>query len=491
MLGFYVHTHWGYNRPYAARSWTIEDWDGYLSGLKALGYDLLLFWPLLDSMPVRATPSDREWLQRLQQVITIARQKYAMKTIACMNSNVIGNEEAARYPFQDRPYFSTEIKLNPADQAHLDILDDHLRDKFGYLKEVDGISLIDSDPGGFVGSTNDEFVELVHRKMLVMREFRANLELNYWMHVGWENYNRFWEEARTWEDSNTHPPLHWTTKTFIETLEGIREKVPEPWGLFVSHHAHVEATKALNLEDKQLQLSYGVVEGEPSFPLTNYNPAFMNQWTNQYFVEDHASRFPRGIMGNAQTHCVQLPHTYLFALNAKQGGVEGANLLGFAKELLPQQAQIIADSWQILEDGIPAEQRRLAGQLHNIADDHHETGPLRGLLFGDPGRFLRDLAMNLEVRAAMAEVAAANDDRSQIRKCLKAFIRPFKTWQQQLGFRDAYGSAGALYDSINLQAAKLQLSEVDRVLQDFSNWAQPSVRDGLTEKLISVLEESL
>ena len=38
MLGMYVHAHWGYNRPYAARSWRIEEWENYLSGLDHLGY---------------------------------------------------------------------------------------------------------------------------------------------------------------------------------------------------------------------------------------------------------------------------------------------------------------------------------------------------------------------------------------------------------------------------------------------------------------------
>ena len=45
MLGMYVHTHWGYNRPYSARRWTVADWEGYLEGLSRLGFDTVKVWP--------------------------------------------------------------------------------------------------------------------------------------------------------------------------------------------------------------------------------------------------------------------------------------------------------------------------------------------------------------------------------------------------------------------------------------------------------------
>lgn len=491
MLGFYVHTHWGYNNPYAARSWTLRDWDEYLGGLKGLGYDTLLFWPLLDSMPVTANASDVEWLQLLQGAVALAREKYGMKAIACININVIGKDEAAQHHFQRRPYFSMEQKLNPGDPKHLEILEKHLRDKFPYIKSVDGVTIIDSDPGGYVGSTNAEYVNLVAMKVRVMREYNPSLEFYYWMHVGWENYNRFWEEARTWADPFSHPPLHWTPRVFIETLEGLREHVAEPWGVFVNHHAHIEATRALGMEDKQLQFSYGVVEGEPTFPLTNYDPAWVDKWTNHYFVDDHASRFPLGIMGNAQTHCLQLPHTYLFAHNARHRRVDNADLRGFANDLIPAHADLIADGWKALEAGTVGDRMELAVRLHAAANGSQRTGPLRGLLFGDANRFLVDLAMNLEVRAAMARVAQADDDTAEIKRQLRAFVPPFKAWQQRLGFRDAYGNGGALYESINLQAFKLKIPALDKVCQDFLNWANPSVRDGLTERLIFTLEETV
>ena len=37
LVGMYVHQHWPYNHPYAARTWAYEDWHGYLDGLHRLG----------------------------------------------------------------------------------------------------------------------------------------------------------------------------------------------------------------------------------------------------------------------------------------------------------------------------------------------------------------------------------------------------------------------------------------------------------------------
>jgi len=62
MLGMYVHTHWGYDRPYCARAWILADWEDYLEGLVSLGFDSVLFWPLLDCMPPRPNRSDRAFL---------------------------------------------------------------------------------------------------------------------------------------------------------------------------------------------------------------------------------------------------------------------------------------------------------------------------------------------------------------------------------------------------------------------------------------------
>ena len=36
-VGMYVHTHWGYGYPYAARTWRIGDWELFLAALRSAG----------------------------------------------------------------------------------------------------------------------------------------------------------------------------------------------------------------------------------------------------------------------------------------------------------------------------------------------------------------------------------------------------------------------------------------------------------------------
>jgi len=57
LIGMYVHQHWPYNHPYAARTWTVEDWRGYLDGLHRLGYNMVQIWPMLVTMPNPPTPA--------------------------------------------------------------------------------------------------------------------------------------------------------------------------------------------------------------------------------------------------------------------------------------------------------------------------------------------------------------------------------------------------------------------------------------------------
>ena len=69
ILGMYVHQHWAYRHPYAARTWTLEDWRGYAGGLRRIGYDTVMIWPMLETMPDPPTASDRDSVERVAAVI--------------------------------------------------------------------------------------------------------------------------------------------------------------------------------------------------------------------------------------------------------------------------------------------------------------------------------------------------------------------------------------------------------------------------------------
>ena len=77
-LGMYVHMHWGYNNLYLARTWTLDDWRSYASGIKALGFNLIMFWPIIETIPDPPTKNDIVHLEKIQKVIDMLHCEFEM-----------------------------------------------------------------------------------------------------------------------------------------------------------------------------------------------------------------------------------------------------------------------------------------------------------------------------------------------------------------------------------------------------------------------------
>src|SRR5690606_28304744 len=105
----------------------------------------------------------------------------------------------------------------------------------------------------------------------------------------------------------------------------------------------------------------------------------------------------RGIFGNAQTHCMQLPNTFAFARASQGLPAEREDYLTFADGLISGQGALIVSAWELLagtnHKTIPQTIRR----LQSVKEGVFATGELRGLLFGDGRRFLGDLVDQLRV----------------------------------------------------------------------------------------------
>ena len=125
-----------------------------------------------------------------------------------------------------------------------------------------------------------------------------------------------------------------------------------------------------------------------------------------------------------------------------------------------------------------------------MAGDTHPEGPSSGLLMGSAERFLGDLAMNLDVRASFAELAAALDDEpaggGDVRAALRRMLADLRPYQERLGFVDAYG--GPLHTGFNQQVARLGDPEIDAVLEQFEDWRDPAIRHGILPKLLEAVE---
>ncbi len=438
-VGMYVHQHWPYQHPYAARTWTLDDWRGYADGLKKLGYNTIMIWPMLEIMPDPPTPSDRASLEKHAQVIAMLHKEFRMRVVVTLSPNVVANDaEARKATYETRHFFHVDRRVNPADQDAVTKMMARREKLLPYLKDADAFAIIDSDPGGYPGSTNAEFVQLLidHRRLL--DRLRPGIELTYWMHAGWESYSRFYQTGKlVLGDEAEH----------TDALRRLQAANPEPWGMANG----LPFAKKLGLEAKVISFNYGRIEGEPSFPLTNYGG-------NAAYEGGH-NPGPRGVMGNAQTHCVQLPNTFAFARGAAGLPLTEADYVRFAEDLIPGKGRIIVDAWIAISGKDAGAMRKSAAQLKRVSGQLHK-GRLSGLLFGDPRRFLTDLQLQLEMKAAYQDFLTASSGAAPWKPALASFVSAAEAWQSRTGYQDSWNWPGMVP-----ALRKLKSPAIDAVLK--------------------------
>lgn len=476
-LGMYVHMHWGYHHPYAARTWTLEDWRAYLGGISALGYNLLQIWPMVDTMPLPLTPSDEAHLDKLRQVIELAHREHNLTVWLVLSANAVGNAQAASYPFEERPYFTTERRLNPGDRRERAELMVARRAFLEPLAEADGLSIIDSDPGGYEGSPPAEFVQLLLDHRRLADRLRPGMRLNYWMWWGWR--------PKVVEVPNA---AELRDQVLGETLEALARANPEPWGLLACNRDHLRVVAEHGLQARTLYYPYGAIEDEPSVPRTNNDPARLAA----AFEGLDPTSYPLGAMGNAQNHVLQLPHTYLFSQIARGRG-ESVSLRKFAHELIPALGGEVAEGWAALVDGDGARAAAARERLLAAAAGAR-AGRLGGLMFHDPARFLGDLAAQLaqwEATLALREALAQGCDPVPAAQRLLAAL---EEGLARTGFRDFYVGAFAATMHPLLAALAGQLSggaALQRALDEYAHLRQNHVpeRHGYLARLVAALAE--
>lgn len=423
MIGMYVHQHWGYNHPYAARTWTVDDWHGYLDGLKKMGFNTVLIWPVLETMPNPLTPSDEANLEKIAKVIDMAHHEFGMKAFITISPNAgAKDEEAAKYTFQERPFFYCDMRVDTGDAGALGRLIEWREKLFTPLKNMDGVFIIDSDPGGWPGATNIDFVYLLQAHRRMFDRLRPGIDLYYWIHAGWESYCRYY---LTGEFEMGQQPE-------IEDAIALLARVnPEPWGLASGRGPGV--ADKLGMPDRVMTFSYGAIEGEPTFPMTNYG--------GEHAYRAGKNSGVRGTMGNSQTHCIQLPNAFAFVRGAQGLPVEEADYIDFANQLLPGHGETVFAGWKALGGRDANAMRAAIEGLEKLQGAPLETGPLKGLLFGDPQRFISDIVMQLRLRSTLEDFHAAvmnNAGKEVTGEAFRRFVDAADAWQKQHAYKNMW-----------------------------------------------------
>ena len=433
---------------------------------------------MLESIPDNPTPSDISHLERMEKVIDALKSRFGMNVIITAAPNTVANEAAVDYTFENRPFFKTTTRLNPADPQQMDRLFKIRREQMGYFANAEGLAVIDSDPGGYSGSTDKEFVDILNRYMDIIGELNPDAYLYYWMWVGWQAYNRMWEEI---EAGNKCPELHVVSSDFENVLNELIAGEKDNWKLFSCWPVHQEVIKKLGLQSKSLFFPYGVVEGEPTFPFTNLSPDNVSKEFSRFNDKD----MPLGVMANSQTHAVQLPNTYLFAKAAGSKCMGCDSLEEFADSLIPGEGLLISQAWQALQSDDSSQMYALVPELREKSLEELSSGSAGGLLLMTPGDFLADLALQLEFRADVVEFMNSDESAQDNKAILGSLTRTWRRWQSRTGFSDAY------MDTMNLHPALRKLGDenINKVLDDFNDWRDPGIRHGIVPRLLDAITD--
>ncbi|MCC6312125.1 MAG: hypothetical protein IT345_14590, partial [Trueperaceae bacterium] len=270
---------------------------------------------------------------------------------------------------------------------------------------------------------------------------------------------------------------------FEEALTLLREANPEPWGLAGANMRIPQLEKA-GLESRYLSFNYGSIEGEPSFPITNYG--------GDAAYNAGKALGPRGAMGNAQTHCVQLPNTFAFSRGAAGLPLTEADYTQFAEDLIPGHGAAIQGGWEALGGADSSAMREQAANLLPLVSAELPEGPLNGLLFGDPNRFVKDLCLMLEARAAFVDFVNAAQASEDLRTPFVTFVTRIDRWQLAHGYGCAWHWAG-LDDALGKLVYPV-LEEAQSPIEGRTPFDQLKARDHAVEtytpRLISIMRKA-
>jgi len=436
-----------------------------------------MIWPMLEIIPDPPTESDIAHLTKISQVIDLLHSEFGMKVLITLGANVMGNERAKEFSFEKRPYFQCDLRLDPKNEDDVNKLMRFRNGLYSYLAKADGCSIIDSDPGGYIGSTNDEFTNLLWRHIDMMRKHNPEAVLYYWMWMGWEAYNKMWKDAQ----EGAHHRFDTTTADFEPIISRLMQRPQEPWRVLSCQPIHQEVVQTFGVQDRALFFPYGLVEQEPTFPRTNCDPEDVRQGLE---VTD-SDKTRLGVMANSQTHAVQQANTYLFAHFAKGGTQEDIDLAGFADGLVPGSGQLIARAWEALNASDPDIIRELSHLVRERAKFACDAGPYSGLLLQSSEQFLNDLSLQLEWHADMRAFAAAVEQSADWHAPMNALTASWGQWHTRTGFTETHCSPGTMF--IHKALRKLHVPPIDAVLDDLEDWREPAKRHGLVVRLLDTM----
>ncbi len=335
--GFYLHEGWFFKYPFAVRTWKREDFEGMFELLRCFGYDRVMIWPMLESIPAPLSEADAAALRAFRPTIEDVR-KAGLECWLTQCPNLTPRAEIAAKPWMQRnpyPMWNT-VRLDQPAQAEPYLA--HRTRMIEILNNADGYVTIDGDPGGYAKAKPEDWLKVFQSDRAAIDRFgtdpRHQLTVP-WVWAGW-GMRSVWSE-----------PIEPFTSASMKVL---RDGMPNPWELLAGRSSregwangriNVQLADRLQLMDRSMILCYEAIEFEPS------PPAAVLQFDDIRRILCQELPFAatcRGVMGNAQQPVMVLPNIYFFA----RGSWDPAYLNKTDEAVLSDLAGVLGGSPELL-----------------------------------------------------------------------------------------------------------------------------------------------
>lgn len=429
--GLYLHQHWRYNNPYATWSWSVEDWKHSIDLAAYMRVNLVMFWPHMDMLAPPLTPAEHDRLADLREVIDYAHRERNIKVWLIEAPNVmLDSKEAKALPLEGRDYYAFHYKgkglKNPGDLKDFEAMMANRTALYKDVPNADGYGYIDSDPGGWDGSPSSAFVDLLVGNRKLLNQYHqqpSQAALLYWVWGSWGTGT----VEENWRNA----------------MADFQNRVSPPRQFLLGWAPHVTIAKELGVLGESIFFPYGVIEGEPTFPLTSINFAEIRRSLDFASAQNGLE----GVMANAQTLFVQIPNLYCFFSAAWTGTVpesDRTSLRSLARLILPSHSELLADGWTQLNGVDSATALSIAAKLEALAHGAQtgRAGTLGESIFPDQLLIVRDLATMLRIHAGalnVKEQVEKGRPASEVSEALNTYFREMLNWQKNNGFFGAYG----------------------------------------------------
>lgn len=428
----YLHQHWRYNYPWATWSWGVEDWKHALDMAACLRVNLVMLWPHMDMIAPPLSIPEQDYLADIREIVDYAHRKRGIKIWMVEGPNVLlDSPEVKQLPIERRDYYAYANMTggglkNPSDPRQVAALMANREALYRAIPNADGYSLIDSDPGGWLGSPASEFVSLFvgNRKLLdQFHERPRDAALIYWLLASWGTGTA----EENWRNA----------------MRDMEERVSPPRKYLAIWAPQLKIAKELGVLSESVFFPYGIIEGEPSFPLTNLNFAEIHR------ALEYAANYEglEGTMANSQTFFMQLPNIYYFTHYGWSPVADQASdadvLQSLAKLLFPEKAAVLAGAWAQLQAPGAAAALTKASELQDLLNKQSagRVGTLGSYMFPKPTQVLTDLLTMLRIHASAEHVreTVTAGSPSEVTAAVAEYLRQMLDWQQRNGFFGAYG----------------------------------------------------